>query len=209
MVTDFYVIAPEIASLALLCYAPMTYVLASTSTTTSVASLLVNVLATSGPYYFLEQRPFVIQPPRRHMNQIFGWDTWWMRWLWSAAAAVFYSLVVHYAVAKWALRLLRTYFPLAKHAFRESDLNRQWLIWSIPFISIALWTFFGMSTSAIQNALSKDLHDRRSRSHGFRLKELHIYNLFKRLAVVILLLAALTLVQLQPSERHEAFQGAF
>lgn len=178
-------VAPEIASLALLCYTPMTYVLASKSTTTSVASLLVNVLATSGPYYFLQQRPFVMQPPRRHINRIIGWDTWWMRWFWSAAAAVFYNLVVHYAVAKWTLRYLRTYFPLARHAFRESDLNRQWLIWSIPFISIALWIFFGMSTCTVQNATSK--------------AESHIYNLFKRLVVIVLLLSALTLVQLQPS----------
>lgn len=180
----------EVASLALLCYAPITYVLASASTFTSVSSLLVNILATSGPYYFLQQKPLTIQPPRR---QNLDWNGWWLRWIYSATAAVLYSLVIHKA-AKWVLPQIRKYFPLARHALRESDLNWKWLLCSIPFLSIAVWNLFRVPNLP-QHRITENTKGKGSeKGRIYWLEDLRI---IKRISVVFFLSSVLTWVQLK------------
>ena len=195
--TETTIIGPEVASLALLSYIPITYVLASASTTTSVSSLLVNVLATSGPYYFLQQKPLNIQPPRRQTVQTLGRDSWWWRWVGSATAAVIYSLIIHHAATEWALPYIRKYFPFARHVLRPSDLNRKWLLCSIPFISVALWNFF-----RVEHPTTRNFQDKKSKVRMHWLEELRVLTFIKRLSVILLLSSALTWVQLKAkSER--------
>jgi hypothetical protein len=194
MGTETIVIGLEVASLALLCYVPITYVLASASTATSVSSLLVNILATSGPYYFLQQKPLTIQPPR-HQN--LSWDGWCLRWVYSATAAVLYSLIIHNAATKWVLPYIRRYLPLARHALRESDLNWKWLLCSIPFISIAVWNFFRVPNHPFsQHQTTENLKEKGRKDRIYWVEDLRV---IKRLSVVLLLSSVLTWVQLKAS----------
>jgi len=183
---------PEIASLALLYHVPITYVLASASTATSVSSLLVNVLATSGPYYFLHQKPLMSRAPR---YQHVGWNGWSLHWISSATAAVLYSLIVHTAAAIWILPYIRRYFPLARQVLRESDLNWKWLLYSVPFISIAVWTFFRVPNHPyFQQRGTEDLKGKQRNDRMYRIEDMRI---IKQLFVIILLASGLSWVQLK------------
>ena len=186
---DFHT-GPEVASLALLCYIPITYVLASASTSTSISSLLVNILATSGPYYFLQQKPLTVQPPRR---QSLDRNSWWLRLIYAAVAAVLYSLAIHKAVTKWVFPQIRKYFPLARHVIRESDLNWKWLLCSTPFLSIAVWNLLRIPNlpqhRSTENTKDKETGDRLYWSEHMRV--------MKRISVVVLLSSVLTWVQLK------------
>lgn len=173
-----------------MCYVPITYVLASASTSTSVSSLLVNILATSGPYYFLQQKPLTIQPPRR---QSLGRNGWWLRWMYSATTAVLYSLVIHNAAARWLLPHIRKYFPLARHVLKESDLNWKWLLCSIPFLSVAVWNFFQVPNFP-QRRTAENLKEKRSEGRIYWSDDLRV---IKRISVVLLLSSVLTWVQLR------------
>jgi len=167
-----------------------TYVLASASTSTSVSSLLVNILATSGPYYFLQQKPLTIQPPR---CQSLGWNNWWLRWIYSATAAVLYSLVIHNAASKWVMPHIRRYFPLARNVLRESDLNWKWLLCSIPFLSIAVWNLFRIPNHP-QHRTAANLKDKEIEGRVYWSEDLRV---IKRLYIVLLLSSVLTWVQLK------------
>jgi hypothetical protein len=186
---DFYA-GPEVACLTLLCYVPITYVLASASTSTSVGSLLVNILATSGPYYFLQRKPLTIQPPRR---QSLDWNGWWLRWIYSATAAVVYSFVIHKAAVKWVLPQIREYFPLARHALRDSDLNWKWLLCSIPFLSIAVWNLFRVPNLP-RHRTAKNIKDEGREGRIYWLEDLRV---LKRISVILVLSSVLTWVQLK------------
>ena len=148
------------------------------------------MVATSGPYYFLQQRPLNIQPPRR---QNLDWNTWWLRWIYSAFAAVLYGLVIHSAATKLVLPQIRRYFPLARHVIRESDLNWKWLLCSTPFLSIAVWNLFRIPNLP-QYRTAANIKDKGSEGRVYWLENLRI---LKRISVVVLLSLVLTGVQLK------------
>ena len=186
---DFHT-GPEVASLALLCYIPITYVLASASTSTSISSLLVNILATSGPYYFLQQKPLTVQPPRR---QSLNRNSWWLHLIYAAVAAVLYSLAIHKAVTKWVFPQIRKYFPLARHVIRESDLNWKWLLCSTPFLSIAVWNLLRIPNLP-QHRSTENIKDKESGDWLYWSEHMRV---MKRISVVVLLSSVLTWVQLK------------
>ncbi|KFY69652.1 hypothetical protein V496_00058 [Pseudogymnoascus sp. VKM F-4515 (FW-2607)] len=181
---------PEVASLALLCYLPITYVLASASTFTSVSSLLVNILATAGPYYFLQQKPLIVQPPRRRRLDR---NSWWLRLIYSAVAAVLYSLAIHKAAAVWVLPQIRRYLPLARQVIQESDLNWKWLLCSTPFLSIAVWNLFHVPYLPHYRS-AENIKDRETGDRPYCMEHMRV---LKRISVVILLSLVLTWVQLK------------
>jgi hypothetical protein len=155
-----------------------------------VGSLLVNILATSGPYYFLQRKPLTIQPPRR---QSLDWNGWWLRWIYSATAAVVYSFVIHKAAVKWVLPQIREYFPLARHALRDSDLNWKWLLCSIPFLSIAVWNLFRVPNLP-RHRTAKNIKDEGREGRIYWLEDLRV---LKRISVILVLSSVLTWVQLK------------
>lgn len=185
-----YHTGPEVASLALLCYVPITYVLASASTSASVSSLLVNILATSGPYYFLQQKPLIVQPPRRRRLDT---NSWWLHWIYSAVGVVLYSLAIHKAATKWVLPQIRRHLPLAKQVIQQSDLNWKWLLCSTPFLSVAVWNLFQIPNLPHYRS-AENIKDR---ENGGRLYWVEHMRVIKRISVVILLSLVLLLVQLQ------------
>ncbi|KFY01315.1 hypothetical protein O988_02813 [Pseudogymnoascus sp. VKM F-3808] len=181
---------PEVASLALLCYVPITYVLASASTSTSVSSLLVNILATSGPYYFLQQKPLIVQPPRRRRLER---NSWWLRWMYSAFAAVLYSLAVHKAATNWVLPQIRRYLPLARQVIQESGPNWKWLLCLTPFLSIAVWNLFYIPNPPHHRSAE---HNKNGGS-GDWLYWMEQMRVIKRIFVVVVLSLVLAWVQLK------------
>jgi hypothetical protein len=163
---------------------------------------MVNILATSGPYYFLQDKPLRIEPPRRQSSRTEGWKPWWLRWTYSAVAAIVYNFIMHHTAVRWVLPYIREYHPLARQVFGESSLNKGWLLCSFPFISIAVWHFFKISNHPfpphLNNHKPKDFKDSlQADSFGY----VRNLNLIKRVCVFFVLCSVITLLQIRASQK--------
>lgn len=159
-----------------------------------MASLLVNILATSGPYHFLENRPLRIEPPRQ-VKTSQQREQWRLKWSCSVAAAVAYNFIIHHSTIKWVLPYMRKYH-LTQHIIQDSSLNKIWLLYLSPFMTVAVWHFFRMSSHSflpyVDKAKSKNSQD------WLRMEWLQIFhnlNIIKRLCVFLVLCPFMALLQ--------------